>query len=107
MTITLDEPLVMPVADEGIDMSWVVFSDDDPEEACERVHPPCDKVATHKVWYQPDNEVPNRECSCGTHSRLLCGDCFDKLTSGGLVACAKCSDEKDYFKKIVYSERLR
>lgn len=110
MTITLDEPLVREVIDEGLDMSWVSFTDDDLEPACGRVHPKCDRVATHKVWYQPDPTVPSREDPCGLHTSQLCEECFTRLTStDGLVACGKCFDRtgQNFFKKIVYSERLR
>jgi hypothetical protein len=110
VTITLDEPLVREVVDTGIDMGWVTFSDEDPEPSCKRVHPECGNVATHKVWYQPDDTIPDRECACGTHVSELCTKCFEVLSSrSGLVLCARCHDTTgdDFFKKIVYSERLR
>lgn len=106
---TLDRP----VTDISTEFLW---SEEDitligaaTDDVCERVYPPCDRRADVKVWYQANDEVPGRSCTCGVHTRLLCDGCFEKLTSKGLVICAKCSDTtgQERFKKIVYSERIR
>lgn len=95
-------------SDEDFDL--IGRTNDEMPDVCERVHPTCDNVADYKVWYQPNDLVPDRECLCAVHTRLLCETCFKKLGSvNALVACAKCSAAKghDRFKKIVYSESIR
>ncbi len=99
-----------PVTELDTDLGWVDFSS---SPSCERRHPACDRIATHRAFWVPDEVVEGRACMCGPHATLLCTQCFEWLSQarplGAFIACGKCLDEtgEDYFKELASSERLR
>lgn len=92
---------------EEIDLSWVTFSDQEPDQACERPEG-CDRVAVYRVKWGPDPRAGMDMADRCHNITLMCLPCFEEFSKPGLTLCHRCSETGvARLKRMVFSEFIR